>query len=204
MSDWRFGTASLSSLPEGEEESSPGTAAPPRRAVRNSPPYVARIEFDAVLLQKRNELCLEVDLLMMFLLARDVRQRGADLSTSDREVGTARLQTNHSSGWSVTAQYLCSVAFLPREVANCAGFVHPMRGRAFDLPHGRRNRERRWKRKKNVDVIVGSSNRESFHVVFSCDASHVGPQPRLNLWRDGLVPFLCGEDTMKKRATIGV
>jgi hypothetical protein len=194
----RIRAASLSPLSEGEVENSPGWSprrriepwdgrpfAPgsPRRVVRSSPPYVARIEINAVFFQERDEFCLEVDFLMMFLLARDVGQRCAYLSATDGER---------------------PVAFLPRKVLDCAGFVHPMRGRALDLPHSLCNRDRRWKRKKNVDVIVGSSNRESFHIVFSRNASHVSPHPRLNLWRDGLAPLLCGEDTMKKRATVGV
>ena len=198
MSDWQFLAASLSALPEGEQESSPGwspqsrtepwdcgpgTAAPPRRAVRNSLPNIAGIEFNTVLLQKGNEFRLEVDPLMMFLLAFDVRQRCTDLGASDREG---------------------SLALLPREVPDRARFVHPMRGRTLDLSHGRRNSARCLKRKKHVDVIVSSPNSECLHPMFSGNSSDVGPQPRLNLRRNGLVPLLCGEDTMKKRATIGV
>src|ERR1035437_9099407 len=70
-------------LPEGENENSPGwsaaepwesvpnPAAPSRRDGRNSPPHVARIVFNAVLLEKGDVLSLEISRAMMLFLARD-------------------------------------------------------------------------------------------------------------------------------------
>jgi len=185
-------------LPEGGNENSPGWSPPtrtepwdsvrtmcrpPRRAGRNSAPDVSRIVFDAVLLQEREELGLEIALLMMLLLARDIRNRGGDLCPPDRER---------------------AVTLLPFEFVVRACLVHPQRRRAFDFSHGLGNRHGRRKRKQNVNVILGAAHRKSCYAMFSCDAAHVSPKSILNLRHDDRAPLLGREDTMEQRGAIRV
>ena len=192
------GFATLCVFPEGRNESSPGWS-PPRRTEpwdsvgpvcprpvgpgRTSTPHVSRIVFDVVLFQKGAELGLEISPSMMILLTSDVRQRGAPLRRSNGEG---------------------SVPFLPFKALDCAGLMHPTRGCTLDFPHCFRNRERRWERKKDMDVVLRSTNCEGFQAVFSRNASHISPQLGLDFRSDRFAPLFRGEDTVKQRGAIGV
>lgn len=186
------------SLPEGEDENSPGWSppqrtepwesapdvpAPSRRDGRSSTPDIARVVFNAVLFEEGDVLGLEVALLVMLLLARYIRKRRGHLGPSDREG---------------------AIALLPFKAIHRAGLVHPMRGCALDLPHGRGDRHGRRQRKQKMNVVLGSSDAERGHLMLARDATHVGPQTRLDFSGDGLASLLGGEDAMKERAAIGV
>jgi len=186
------------SLPEGDDENSPGWSprtrtepwesdpketAPSRRDGRNSPPNIARIVFDAVLLEKGDVLSLEITCAMMLFLACDVFQGRANLRPSDRER---------------------AITFLPFKAFDLAGLMHPERGYTFDFPHCRGYRHRRRQRKQEMNVVLYSADAKRLHLVLARDASHVGPQTRLDFCDDGLAPLLGGEDTMEDRATVGV
>jgi hypothetical protein len=183
----------LSRVPEGQNENSPGWSsrqrtepwegrqnAPraSRRAARNSPPHVTRIVFDAMFLQERDELCLEIAPSMMFFLARDVRDCSARLRHPDGE---------------------CAVTFLPFKISPLPCLVYPERRGTFNLANGLCDRERGWKRKKDVDVIFCSANGESLEAVFSRNSAHVRPKSRLDFLRDRRAAFLGGEDAMEQR-----
>lgn len=185
----------LAALLEGGSENSPGwSAAEPwecgfaasgqsRRDDRSLPPHVARIVVDAVSLQKREKLSLKIAFAMVLFLARDVGNRGVQLRPSDRK---------------------CAVSFLPLEVLDGRGFVHPMRGSTLDLAHRPGDRIGRRKRQQNVNVIVGASDGKRLHGVISSDSAHEGPQLRLNGRRNQLAPFFRREHAVKQRAAIGV
>ncbi len=49
-----------------------------------------------------------------------------------------------------------------------------------------------------MNVILGASGGESLQPMLVCNAANICPEPLLNLRRDGLAPFLCGEDTVKQ------
>ena len=83
----RVWATSLQSFPKGDGENGPGwsphwrteswegvphLSTPSRRDGRISPPHIARIVLNPVLLEKGNELGLEIALAMMLFLARDV------------------------------------------------------------------------------------------------------------------------------------
>jgi len=155
----------------------------PRRGARNSPPNVARVVVNVVFLQKGDELSLKIALSMMLILARDVRKRSANLSLSNGKR---------------------PMAFLPCEAFNAADFVHPVRRHAFDFPHRGSYRHGRRQRQEKMDVVLSSPDCECRHSVVARNATHVGPQARLDLPSDALVALLGGEDTMHERATIGV
>jgi len=53
-------------------------------------------------------------------------------------------------------------------------------------------------------MVVHASNFEGLDFKSARDASHVGPKPPLNIWRDDLAPLLGREDAMVERGTIGV
>jgi len=188
----------LTLLPEGGNENSPGWSPPqrtepwegsqatrraPRRAGRISPPHVARIVFDAMFLQEREELRLEIASSMMFFLARNVRNRCAHLRPANRER---------------------SVPLLPIEAFFLLCLVHPERRGALNLPHSLCDWNRRRKRKQNMDVILCSANGKSLEAMLSCNPAHVRPKSRLDLLRDRRTALLGGEDTMEQRRTIGV
>lgn len=159
------------------------TPAPSRRDGRNSPPHVARIVFDAMLLQNCKELRLEIALPMMFLLSSNVCERGTHLSPPNGER---------------------PVTFLPFESLCTARLVHPVRGRALDYLHCIGNRRGRRQRKQDMDVVVHPTDGQGFHIVFAGNAAHVGPQPRLDIRHNGFAAVFGGEDTMEQGATIGV
>lgn len=113
----------LTLLPEGGNENSPGWSPPqrtepwegsqatrraPRRAGRISPPHVARIVFDAMFLQEREELRLEIASSMMFFLARNVRNRCAHLRPANRERSVPLLPIE---------AFFCSVWCIQRDAA---------------------------------------------------------------------------------------
>ena len=196
--DFIVGEAPSLVLPEGEGENSPGrsphrrtepwerarsVSAQSRRDDRNLSPHMARVVVYLVLLQKCNELRLEVALTMMLLLPGNVGERGAYLGPSDGE--------------------RC-VAFLPVEVPCRAGCVHPMRGCALDCLHGRGYGQRRRQGQKKRDVVLDSTDAERFHLVPARDAAHVSPQQRLDFRSDGFATIPGGEDAVKQRATVGV
>ncbi len=158
-------------------------SAPSRRANRISPPNIARVVVNLVLLQEGKKLRLEIVLPMMYFLTRNIRQ--------------CRVNLTHSDGKG-------TVTLLPFETPHPACFIHPVRGRALDLPHRFCHRERRWERKKDVEMILRSTNSEGFPSVFSRNASYIGPQPGLDLRRDDFASCLRGKDTMEQRATISV
>ncbi len=186
------------SLPEGEDENSPGCSPQSRtkpwgrapdaagaspRAARSSPPHIARVVIHLVLLQKREEFRLEIALPMMLFLARDVIHSTIDLSPSDGE---------------------CSIPLLPFKALHRTGFVHPVRRCAFDFPHRFGNRHRCGKRRERVNVIFGATDCEGHDPVLACDSSHVSPQPRLVFRRDGSLALFGREDAVKQCTTIGV
>jgi len=194
----RTRATSLKPLPEGENDNSPGwsppqrtepweqaaaTPAKSRRDDRNSPPNISRIIIDVMFLQKRNKLRLEIALPVTLFLARDVRQRRGHLGPSNGE---------------------SPIPFLPFEILNVAGFAHPMRGRALDVPHCRRYRQRRRQRKQKMNMVLHSTNAERLHFMLARHTAQVRPQPRLNLRGNCLAPLLGREDAMKQRAAIGV
>src|ERR1700675_2111086 len=149
---------------------------PPRRAGRYSSPHVARVVFDAMLFQECNEFRLEIPLLMMIRLARDIRQRGLNLRPTDRK---------------------CPIAFLPSETVHPTPVVHPSRGRALDFLHRLRDGKGRRKRQQQVNMVVNTADRKGFHFVFPSYPAHVSPQARLDVRRDDLAPLLRGKDAME-------
>lgn len=189
---------SREALPEGEGGNSPGwspqhrtepwehdpeTPSPSRRDGRNLPQNIARIEFNVMFLQKGDELSLEIALTMMLFLTRYISQCGSHLGPSNGER---------------------TVAFLPFEALDCAGFRHPKRGRALGLLHRRGDRHKRGQRKQKMDAILRSADAERLHPVFARAAAHIRPQSRLDIRNNYLFPLFGREDTMKQRATIGV
>ena len=191
-------SAWVASLPEGEDENSPGWSppwrtepwegvanvpVPSRRDGRNLPPNITGIIFNVVLLGEGDVLGLEVSLSMMLLLARYMCERGAHLGPSDGE-GT--------------------IAFLPLEIFYRAGLVHTVRRCALDFPHSRGDQYGRRQRKQKMDVVLGSSDAARGHLMLARDSAHVGPKTLLDLRDDGFAPLLCGENTMIERAEIGV
>lgn len=191
-------TASLFCLPEGENDHSPGWSprmrtepweqaatapAKSRRDDRNSPPNVPRIVLNSVFLQERDKLRLEIALPMMLFLPCDVRQSCIYLGPSNGE---------------------SPITFLPLEIFQRAGLMHPMRGRALDVSHCRGYGQRRRHREQKMNMVLHSADAERFHFMFAGHTAHVRPQPRLNLQGNCLAPILGGEDAMKQRAAIGV
>jgi hypothetical protein len=185
-------------LPEGGIDNSPGWtrseakgepwvgdafAHAPRRAARRSAPNVSRIVINALFLQKRNKLGLEIALPMVFLLPRDVGERRCHLGRTYRER---------------------SIPLLPLEFPTLALFVKPPRRRTLDLTHRLSNRHGRRQRQQNMNVILGPAHRQSLHAVLARNAAHVGPQSWLDIGCDRPSPLPGGEDTMEQRATIGV
>ncbi len=85
-----------------------------RRAGAKSTPNVAWVVFNAVFFQERYEFSLEIMFLVMLRLIGDVPEGGSDLSGSDGEG---------------------AVAFLPFEMLEVAGFVHPARRSGFNFAH---------------------------------------------------------------------
>jgi len=182
--DVQVRAASPPFLPEGERENSPGwrprkrtepwecrpTAEPAsRRAARTSSPHITWIVFNAMLLQERHELCLEIAPSMMIFLACDVRYRGACLRRSNGK---------------------CAVPLLPCKILAVAGLMHPRRRCALDLPHCRGNRQRRRQRQQNMHMILRPAYRQGLHLVFACNAADVGPKPCPDLRRVRVTPLL--------------
>jgi hypothetical protein len=180
-------------VPEGRIENSPGWSPPQRtepwengqtarrasrRAARRLSPHIARIVFDAMFLQERDELCLKIALSMMFFLARDVRNCSARLRHPDGE---------------------CAVTLLPFKISTMSCLVHPERRGTFNLANGLCNRDRGRKRKQNVNVVLSAANSESLEAMFSRNSAHVCPKPRLDFLRDRCAAFLRGEDAMEQR-----
>ena len=181
-------------LPEGENENSPGwsaaepwvydaTTRPSRRAGRNSPPHVARIVFNAMFFEERDELRLEVPFSMVFLLPGNVGQRRLNLRPSDGKR---------------------PIALLPFENVHRTGVVHPEGRRALDLAHGVGDCHCRRNRQQHMHVVFGPSDSKGLQIMFPRHAAHKGPQTRLNFRRNRLAAFLRGKDTVIQRATIGM
>ena len=183
-------SASPLGLPEGEAENSPGRSprkrtkpwewtvfrlAPSRRDGRNLPPHITRIVFNPMFLQEGYKFRLEIALSMMFLLARNVRQRSLNLGPSDGEG---------------------SITLLPFEVRNRTGCMHPVRGCALDLLHRCGNRQRRRQRQQNVRMIFRSADAKRLHPMLASGSAHVSPEPQLNLWNNCLFPPFGGKDAM--------
>lgn len=80
-----------------------------------------------------------------------------------------------------------AVSLLPREFLGMV-LIHPMRRHPLDQLHRLRQRYVRRQRQKDVQMVLGAADDQSFESVFPRNAANKGPKIRLHLYWDQVAP----------------
>jgi hypothetical protein len=97
-----------------------------------------------------------------------------------------------------------SISFLPVETPAPGLFMHPLRRSGFHELNRFGNRDCRREREKNVSVICNPADCERPHPVRPGNATHIRPEPGLQVFWNARDSVLGCKHTMKQGCGVGV